>query len=171
MEKILQVLNRMQADGVIKKYAIGGGIAAVYYLEPHATDDIDVFISPVVGQSSPVSLESVYGCLEKLAYLPAKEGVMIEDWLVQFVPAFASVQEEAIAQAQRVAYGQTETFIFSAEHLAAEFLRSGRPKDQLWVIDLIESVNMEMKMFLDIINRHGLAEKWEQFASRLDLEE
>jgi len=38
----------------------------------------------------------------------------------------------------------------------------------LWVIDLIESANMEMKMFLDIINRHGLAEKWEQFATRLD---
>lgn len=28
MEKVLQVLNRMQADGVIERFAIGGGIAA-----------------------------------------------------------------------------------------------------------------------------------------------
>jgi len=30
MEKVIQILNRMQADGVIEKYAIGGGIAAIY---------------------------------------------------------------------------------------------------------------------------------------------
>ena len=48
MEKVIQVLNRMQADGVIEKYAIGGGIAAIYYLEPYQTDDIDVFVLPVV---------------------------------------------------------------------------------------------------------------------------
>lgn len=47
MEKVIQVLNRMQADGVIEKFAIGGGIAAIYYLEAYLTDDIDVFISPV----------------------------------------------------------------------------------------------------------------------------
>src|SRR5882724_5545449 len=119
MEKVLQVLNRLQADGVIEKYAIGGGIAAVYYTEPHSTDDIDVFISPMVlGHDGSVSLESVSGYLEHLGYLLGKEGLLIEDWLVQFVPAFASVQEEAVAQARRVAYGDTHTFIFSAEHLA-----------------------------------------------------
>ena len=48
MEKVIQVLNRMQADGVIEKFAIGGGIAAIRYLEPYLTDDIDVFISPVI---------------------------------------------------------------------------------------------------------------------------
>jgi len=48
MEKVIEVLNRMQADGVIEKFAIGGGIAAIYYLEPYQTDDIDVFIWPVV---------------------------------------------------------------------------------------------------------------------------
>src|SRR6267378_3753642 len=108
MEKVIQVLNRMQADGIIEKFAIGGGIAAIYYLEPYQTDDIDVFISPVlVGQSGLVFLGPIYGYLEKLGYLPVKEGVLIEDWLVQFVPAFASVQEEAVAQARRVSYGET----------------------------------------------------------------
>src|SRR6266852_5359522 len=42
MEKVIEVLNRMQADGVIEKYAIGGGIAAIRYLPSYLTDDIDV---------------------------------------------------------------------------------------------------------------------------------
>ena len=172
MEKVIQILNRMQADGIIERFAIGGGIAAIYYLEPYHTDDIDVFISPVViGQSGLVSLEPVYAYLEKLGYLAVKEGVLIEDWLVQFVPAFATVQEEAIAQARRVEYGETHTFIFSAEHLGAELLRSGRLKDHVRVIDLIESKKMDLNVFRDIINRHGLTEKWKEFVSRYDLEE
>lgn len=172
MEKVIQVLKRMQADGAIEKFAIGGGIATIYYLEAYQTDDIDVFISPVVvGQSGLTSLEPVYGYLEKLGYLPVKEGVLIEDWLVQFVPIFASVQEEAVAQARRVSYGEAHTFIFSAEHLAAELLRSGRRKDHARVIDLIESKKLDMKTFREIIHRHGLRERWKEFTARFDLEE
>jgi len=172
MEKVIEILNRMQADGVIEKFAIGGGIAAIYYLEPYQTDDIDVFISPVlVGQSGLVSLEPIYSYLENLGYLPVKEGVLIEDWPVQFVPTFAAVQEEAIARARRVEYGGTHTFIFSAEHLGAELLRSGRLKDQVRVIDLIESKKMDMNVFRDIISRHGLTEKWKELITRYELEE
>ncbi len=90
MEKVIQVLNRMLADGVIEKYAIGGGIAAIYYLEPYQTDDIDVFVLPVLaGGSGLLSLEPIYTYLEGLGYHSVEEGVgvLIEDWLVQFLPA------------------------------------------------------------------------------------
>ena len=30
MEKVIELLNRMQADGVIERFAIGGGIATIY---------------------------------------------------------------------------------------------------------------------------------------------
>src|SRR5438552_17717158 len=46
--EVIEILNRMQADGVIERFAIGGGIAAIRYLEPYLTDDIDIFLSPVV---------------------------------------------------------------------------------------------------------------------------
>ena len=126
MEKVIQVLNRMLADGVIEKYAIGGGIAAVYYLEPYETDDVDVFISPVIlGQSGLVTLEPIYAYLKKLGYDAVKEGVVIEDWLVQFVPVFNSLQEEAVDQAQRVPFGEEFIFVFSPEHLAAHVCPAG----------------------------------------------
>jgi len=43
MRETLEVINRMQSDGVIFKYAIGGAVGATLYLEPSATLDIDVF--------------------------------------------------------------------------------------------------------------------------------
>lgn len=34
----------MTKDNYIKDYAIGGGIAAIYYIEPILTYDLDIFI-------------------------------------------------------------------------------------------------------------------------------
>ena len=115
-------------------------------------------------------LERIYEYLEKLGYNAEREYIRIEGWLVQFVPASESVQEEAVAQADRVAFAGEYTSIFSAEHLAAELLRSGRLKDLTRVLALLESRQMDMEVFRDIISRHGLAEKWQEFAMRYDLE-
>ena len=164
----------MQADGVIENYAIGGGIAAIYYLEPYETDDIDVFIPSVavaVGDAGLISLEPIYGYLNRLGYVPLKEGMLIEDWLVQFIPTFEPIQEEAIAKSRRVTYGETETNIFTAEYLAAELLRSGRRKDHARVIALVERNRVDMKILRDIITRYGLTDKWKKFAKQFDLEE
>jgi hypothetical protein len=174
MERVIQVINRMEADGVIDNYAIGGGIAAVYYLEPYETDDIDVFVPAVavaVGQAGLISLEPIYGYLKNLGYLPVKEGVVIEDWLVQFLPTFESIQVEAISQSRHVTFGKTETKIFAPEYLAAELLRSGRRKDHARVIDLIEGNHVDMRLFRELVNRHGLAEQWKTFANQFQLEE
>ena len=173
MERVIRVINRMEADGVIANYAIGGGIAAVYYLEPYETDDIDVFIPAVavVGQAGLISLEPIYSYLKNLGYHPVKEGVLIEDWLVQFLPTFETVQEEAISQARRVTYGETETKIFAPEYLAAELLRSGRRKDHARVIALLEANEVNMGQFREIVGRHGLADKWKTFARQFQLEE
>ena len=174
MERVIQVINRMEADGVIDNYAIGGGIASVYYLEPYETDDIDVFIPAVavaVGHAGLISLEPIYGYLKNLGYLPVREGVLIEDWLVQFLPTFESIQEEAILQSRHVMFGKTETKIFAPEYLAAELLRSGRGKDHARVLDLLEGKHVDMREFRKIVSRHRLANKWKTFARRFQLEE
>lgn len=172
MEKVIQVLNRMQADGVIERFAIGGGIAAIQYLEPYLTDDIDVFISPVVvGANGLVSFGRIYSYLAELGYNTEREYIRIEGWLVQFVPASESVQEEAVARADRVAFAGEYTSIFSAEHLAAELLRSGRLKDHARVLALLKSEQMDLEVFHNIIRRHDLAEKWREFTVRYDWEQ
>jgi hypothetical protein len=171
MERVIQIINRMQTDGVISDYAIGGGIAAVYYLEPYETDDVDIFIPVNAVAVGLISLEPIYSYLKRLGYVSIKEGVMIEDWLVQFIPTFESNQEEAISKSLIVTYGKTETKIFAPEYLAAELLRSGRRKDHVRVIALIEAKKVDMEILRDIVDRHRLSDKWKTFAKQFDLEE
>jgi hypothetical protein len=40
----LKVIDRMQREGIIAHYAIGGGVGAAYYSEPATTVEIDVLV-------------------------------------------------------------------------------------------------------------------------------
>jgi len=45
MKGTLQVLNELESAGVLNRYAIGGAMAATFYLEPLLTFDLDVFVA------------------------------------------------------------------------------------------------------------------------------
>ena len=60
-------INRMQTDGVIEAYAIGGAVGATFYLEPAATLDVDVFVEfHAEPGSRMVSLEPIFSRLAAL---------------------------------------------------------------------------------------------------------
>lgn len=53
------MINRMQADGVIGRYAIGGAVGATFYLEPSATADVGIFVTlPTAPGTSLLTLNS-----------------------------------------------------------------------------------------------------------------
>jgi hypothetical protein len=43
--KVIALINQMQGDGVIERYAIGGAVGATFHLEPISTLDVDIFVS------------------------------------------------------------------------------------------------------------------------------
>jgi hypothetical protein len=45
VEKIFAVINQMETDGVIGRYAIGGAVGAIFWIEPITTKDVDVFVT------------------------------------------------------------------------------------------------------------------------------
>jgi len=45
VEKIFAVINQMETDGVIGRYAIGGAVGSIFWLEPITTKDVDVFVT------------------------------------------------------------------------------------------------------------------------------
>ena len=61
---MLEVINQMQADGVIEKYAIGGAVGATMYLEPAATLDVDIFAVLPAGSGGLLSLAPIYEYLK-----------------------------------------------------------------------------------------------------------
>jgi len=44
MKTAIHALNTLEREGVLKRYAIGGAMGALFYVEPFTTFDLDVFV-------------------------------------------------------------------------------------------------------------------------------
>jgi hypothetical protein len=167
MKATLEVINRMQADGVIGKYAIGGAVGATFYLEPSATLDIDVFVSlHKSGTSELLTVSPIYEYLTARGHKTEGECVVIEGWPVQFLPPTDALGEEALAQAVETEVESVRTWVMSAEHLVAIALNTGRAKDFSRILQFIESGVLDAGKLDAILRRHGLLAKWEKFGDR-----
>jgi hypothetical protein len=168
MKHTLQVINQMQAAGVIGKYAIGGAVGATVYLEPAATLDIDIFVSfPDRPGSLIVSPQPIYDYLVRtLGYKVENEHVLVESWPVQFLPADDALHQEALEQAHPLDLEGVQTWVMTAEHLMALALNTGRKKDD-WRLELfLESGRYDENKLQGILRRHNLIDKWRQFIDK-----
>jgi hypothetical protein len=166
MEKTLAVLNQMEADGVIERYAIGGAIAATFYMEPAQTYDLDVFLVFPASTLGLITISPIYSYLMARGYQPEGEAINIEGWPVQFLPAFNPLIEEALESAAEVVYETTPTRVFTAEYLAAIMLYTGRAKDHARLVQLLTEGTVNHTALHDIIVQHDLGTKWESFKRR-----
>jgi hypothetical protein len=163
----LEAINGMEAEGVIKGYAIGGAVGATFYLEPAATVDLDVFITfPTESAGSLVSLAPVYEHLKARGGRVQDEYIVIDQWPIQFLVAADSLEREAISEAVQTAVEDVPTRVMSAEHLVAIALRVGRLKDHNRILQFLEQESVDRKKLEDILERHGLTTKWRNFQSR-----
>lgn len=165
INEVITTINRMQADGVIDRYAIGGAVGATFYLEPVATLDVDIF---VLFGSQPgsrlLSAQPIFDYLKQRGGTIDGEYVVIGGWPVQFLPPTGPLVEEALEQAvQADIAGGTSARVFTAEHLAAIALQTGRAKDKARLLQFVESGALDTPRFEDIISRHGLMAAWKRF--------
>jgi hypothetical protein len=167
MKATLEVINRMQADGVIGKYAIGGAVGATFYLEPAATLDLDIFVSLQQGAgSSLLTLTPIYKYLTAHGHQIKGEYIMIAGWPVQFLPPADALGEEALTQARSTDVEGVPTWVMTAEHLVALALQTGRAKDNNRILQFVESGLLDLDQLGQILARHALQQKWEQFSQR-----
>ena len=164
MKATLEIINRMQAEGHIGKYAIGGAVGATFYLEPSATLDIDIFVSLKNPQGSPLlTLAPIYDYLTPRGYKTEKEYLIIEGWPVQFLPPGDALEEEALQQAVETEVEGVPTRVITAEHLVTMALKTARAKDFARMLQFVEAGVLDADKLDPILKRHGLLEKWEQF--------
>jgi len=164
MEKTLQVLNSLEREGVIGRYAIGGAMAATFYTEPVLTFDLDVFVH-LPASGGLLTLGPLYEELRRRGYAEERECILIEGVPVQFLPAYNPLIQEALAEATEAAYGQTPTRVLRAEHLAAIAAQTGRHKDRDRVRLLQEQARMDADYLAGVLARHGLEEAWRRMVS------
>jgi hypothetical protein len=139
MKETFKVLNRMVKAGVIEDYAIGGAIAAIYYLEPFETSDLGIFVR---------------------VRAPASEFIGIEGFPVQFLLVFNPLTDEAVSRARAIKFARVSTRIIRAEHLVAIMLDTGRTKDYLRINMFLEAGAVNLRSLKAVLKRHNLMEKW-----------
>jgi hypothetical protein len=171
----LAVLNEMQSQGIIGMYALGGAVAAAFYLEPAETEDIDVFVAIELAPGSTlISLSPIYDYLRGRGYEMQGQYVVISDWPVQFLAPDSPLVEEALQQAVVKNVDGIPVRTFTAEHLIAIMLKLARPKDKVRLVQFLEASNssearfkFDESVFNAILERHGLVERWTEIKKQL----
>ena len=169
MEKTLVVINELEKRGLVEKYAIGGAIAATFYMEAILTYDLDIFISVPHSVGPLVTLSPIYEFLRSHGYVAEHEHVLIEGVPVQFLPAANPLVEEALSTAREVTYGATRTRVFLPEYLLAIMLQTYRPKDKARMVQMLGEAQLDQEQLTRILEKHGLGGKWCEFGRQFGI--
>ena len=165
MERTFAVINQMVADGVIENYAVAGAIGAMFYVEPFSTKDLDVLVTT---PEDRIIIESPgWGYLKALGYTKIEnEGIVVEGWPVQFLPATTPLEREAYAKAQILSVEEVPVRVARPEHLVAIMLKVGRERDLARIVMFLSQDAVDISALEDVINRHGLSEKWANYKKK-----
>ncbi len=163
MQKTLKRINQLLELGIITNYAIAGGIAQFYYIEPSITYDLDIVVHISDEEKTLTPLTKIYKWAEKNGYLSEKEHIIIEGIPVQFLLAYNELVKEALNNAASIKLFDENTFIFKAEYLMAIMLQTGRLTDKERLARFFTEADYDKNKFLEIIKRFNLLEVYKKF--------
>lgn len=175
MKQTLDVINAIETDGVIDRYAIAGAVAAYNYVAPTVTEDLDILVSfespAATSRSGLITLAPVLAWLKRNGYEEFRnEGVVIAGWAVQFLPAANDLDAEALANAEqvdiRIGGDAVTTRVLRPEHLVAAALRVGPTKDFVRIAQFIEENAVDIAALCAVLDRHKLRPLWSTFCVR-----
>jgi hypothetical protein len=166
-KKVLEVLNEMQAEGVIQEYALGGAVGAAVYLEPFYTKDLDVFVA-LEKKGSLIDLSAIYSYLTQRGFETKGQWIVIGGWDVEFLPPYSPLTEQALREANVVPWEDITVRVMRPEHLVAICLEMGRIKDDERIARFIEQEAFDDGALRRVLADHGMLEKWERFMRRYE---
>lgn len=167
MRATLELINQMQADGVICHYAIGGALAAASYSEPATTLEIEVLvILPFDPNGSSVTLKALENYLVAKGCQKDAEHFDVAGWPVRFLPANNDLERQAVAGSLPVPFDGGLVWVMEAEYLIAIALVTNRLKDTSWMLRLAEHDVVDELMLKSILKTHHLMEKWADFEQK-----
>lgn len=162
MKKTLEVINELKKEGLVKDYAIGGAVAALKWVEPFFTRDLDIFVIPLTEPGDPtvISFLPIYDSLKAKGYNQwTGQWILIEGIPVEFLPA-EGLAKEAVEEAVDVEFEGVRTKVMTPEHLIALFVKASREKDKMKIELLLDQGKIVREKLNRILIRHGLDEKF-----------
>lgn len=159
----------MVQAGVITNYAVFGAVAQMRYTEAVATMDADILVSVPQDDALDV-LSPIYAFCRARGYRPEGEAVRVGEWPVQFIPAFSTLTEDAMRNAESGDVNGVPLRVVRADYLAVIALSVGRAKDLARVLALREAAAVTDDQIAALAGHHGLASAWKSFQERFHAE-
>lgn len=128
-------------------------------MEAMQTADIDTFVFLEPSASGLLSLTPIYAALAALGGSIVHEYVQFDAWPIQILPDANDLVREAIRTAVDTEYDGIPTRVFSAEHLCAIALQTGRAKDYLRVAMFLEQGVVNLKLLAEILKGYDLTDR------------
>lgn len=151
---VLRAANDLVAAGLIKDYALGGALAAIYYVEPFTTYDADIiFIAAEQGLTA--GIPEIYAHLQERGWRVEREHLLVKGFPVQFLAA-AGLTEEAVREARTITYEGVRAKVFRPEHIVAIAASVGRHKDLARIEQMLEQTEIDRTLLDEILRRHKL---------------
>ena len=151
---VLRAANELVSAGLIKDYALGGALAAIYYTEPVTTYDADiVFVAS--GKTLSAGIPEIYSHLQSKGWRVEREHLLIQDFPVQFLAA-SRLTEEAVREAKPIEFEGVPAKVFRPEYIIAIAASVGRHKDLARIEQLMTQAKIDNASLDDILHRYNL---------------
>lgn len=124
---VLRLLERLKAEGVVADYALAGAMAANFWDEAVATQDLDVVVLFKAPGSRLDPLRPIFDRLPEASYPRHGEHIEIAGVPVQFLPAWNSLVARGVRDAYEAPYDPEDATapplrVMTPTHLAAIWL-------------------------------------------------
>ena len=128
----IAAINDLKREAVVSEYALGGAIAIIFWSEPVATFDLDVFV--------------------------LQEQTIIAGVPVQIIPAHNELASEAVTEAVEMDYDGVPVRVIRPEYLVALYLEeSARTSKRLERVEgLLESGSVDESRLKSLLDRFKL---------------
>src|SRR6266404_9139964 len=151
---VLRAGNELVSAGLIKDYALGGALAAIYYTEPVTTYDADI-IFVASDKTLSAGIPAIYSYLQSKGWRVEREHLLIKDFPVQFLAA-SGLTEESVRNAKRIEYEGVPAKVFRPEYIIAIAAGVGRHKDFARIEQLMSQAKIDKPLLDDILRRYNL---------------
>jgi len=151
---ILRAANELVSAGLIKDYALGGALAAIYYTEPFTTYDADI-IFVASDQSLSAGIPALYAHLQSKGWHVEGEHLLVKDFPVQFLAAHG-LTEEAVRNAKPIEYEGVAAKVFRPEYIIAIAASVRRHKDLARIEQLMTQTTIDKPLLDEILRRYNL---------------
>jgi hypothetical protein len=151
---VLRAANDLLAAKLIEDWALGGALAAIYYVEPFTTYDADIFFVPA-DKGLTAGIPAIYAHLQAKGWQVEREHLLVRGFPVQFLAA-SGLTEEAVREAEKIEFEGVPAKVFRAEHIVAIAASVGRAKDKARIEQMLQQAGLDQTKLENILQRHKL---------------